>query len=386
MKKTPYGPPGFGTLTPRFPDPMVYCSTCGNQAALQLCRVVSKREGTWRCNKCRVKITTLFRGFGVWPSESFDRLSPALKQQFFKDIADKNSSDTVAFAKAQLMKFEQHERFYEEKGCFLPLSVWATKGFNTADIEAKTPECDKQVHDILGLCYRVALLATGRHGAEGHRHEDTAGGRGRKRSSAAALAGQDADADGDEGEQGKTSSSSTDSSSSSSSSAKKRGSKKSKKVKSEKKGAKHKKGKKDKKKRKKADKAREDVKLKKQKEREAKRTAAADQKMQQKAIKAKETLANQAKAKLTAAKVKMETTLCQPSLIGAPADFVTTAKIAYERLKVMIQECNNVLANPSENDLSFESIKEVSKTIAEAKNAETLIATVVKQMEHMRPA
>jgi len=145
------------------------------------------------------------------------------------------------------------EEFYEG-GEFLPLSVWETRGFPKAEIEARTDERDKKIHPVVGLCYRVKILSQGQRGVRGAKRGSRATAEGAASSSAApapstrlalpdlngeprGLASGDADDD-DDASQTTASSSTT----SSSSSRKKKKSKKSKKNKKTQEGQKNKKG------------------------------------------------------------------------------------------------------------------------------------------------
>ena len=380
-----------GTLIPRWVEPTVFCSSCGSPAGLTHCRVLSKREGTWRCNKCHVKITTLWRGFGTWPTETFERLSPELKKNFFKDIAEKNASDTIAYAKRSLTKFEQHQKFYEEKGQFLPLSVWATKGFDITHIETKTPEEDKTVHSILGLCYRVALLTTGQSGQKGEGHQDALDSKPCKRKSSQL----DEEVESDErplvkrSEKDRSNGDSDTDETSSTTSTSSSGKKKKKKQKSGKKAKKHNKSDKKKKHRGKDKKkeTKKDMKANekaiKKKERDDARAAATLAKQGERSCKMKETLARQASEKIKAVKDKIEQALVNPIVNSCPSECILTMRMAYEKLKNFLSECNDVLSNPKEHDLSFESMKEVTKVISDAKNAEALVFSVVKRLSKL---
>ena len=375
-----------GSIFPKFPEPTVYCSTCGSECVISAVRVLSKREGSWRCCKCRCKITALYRGFGGWPSQGFTSLTDEEKQKFYKEVQDKSAEEIVASAKKLLTKFESHSKFYAESGKHLPLSVWAAKGFNVDRIRTLTPQSDIQMHNILGECYRVQLLTTGRSGEEGLKQEDVKAARGKKRAAAvtAAVAGEQQSKVEDAKSSSSRDSSSSSSSSSSSDGASKK--KKSKKGKKDKKAKKSKKGKKDKKakKSKKGKKDKDVEKQNKQEKKEAEKVARAASKAEEqgkaKALKAKETLARQAEAKLVVAKRKLEAALCDPATLRVPVEISTLAKSAYEKVQHLTNECVAVLADPDQHDLSFSSIKEVQAVIEQAKNAEGLVITLTKKM------
>ena len=158
-----------GLIHPEWAEPSVFCSTCGNMVSLSRTSILAKREGTWRCNKCRVKITSLFRGFGTWPVQGFDSIPEEEKRKFFADVQDKSAGDCVAMARSLMCKYEEHHKFYEERGQFLPLSVWEKNGFPVDKIASDSASCDKKLHPILGECFRVALITTGSAGSLGMR-------------------------------------------------------------------------------------------------------------------------------------------------------------------------------------------------------------------------
>ena len=151
---TPHGPqhggPAAGTHSP-WATPPVYCSTCGNYATIEKCRIISKREGTWRCSQCRVKITQLYRGFGSWPTAEFNALSDKEKQEFFKKTSATNGHELVNQAKKILLRTEEKEDYFDDKGEFLPLSVWVSQGYDVTDIVANTPATGKKTHPVLGV-------------------------------------------------------------------------------------------------------------------------------------------------------------------------------------------------------------------------------------------
>ena len=158
-----------GLIHPEWAEPSVFCSTCGNMVSLSRTSILAKREGTWRCNKCRVKITALFRGFGTWPVHGFESIAEEEKRKFFADVQDKSGTECVAMARSLMCKYEEHHKFYEERGQFLPLSVWEKNGFPVDKIASDSASCDRKIHPILGECFRVALITTGSAGSLGMR-------------------------------------------------------------------------------------------------------------------------------------------------------------------------------------------------------------------------
>ena len=376
-----------GSLFPKFPEPTVYCTTCGSLCVISSVRILSKREGSWRCLGCRSKITSLYRGFGGWPVAGFTALTKSQQQEFYAEVKDKTAEEIVGKATQLLTKSETHVKYYAESGRHLPLSVWATKGFDIDRIRTLTPQSDIQMHNILGECYRVQLLTTGRSGEEALKREDVNAARGTKRAAAgtaAAAGGKKSKVEDAKSSSSQDSSSSSSSSSSSGGKSKKKNNKKGKKDKKDKKSKKHKKSKKSKKSEKKAKETKEVQQHKKQEQKEAAKVARAASKAEEqgkaKALKAKEALAKQAETKLTVAKNKLEAALCDPSTLRVPAEISALAKSVYEKIKFLHKECVAVLADPEHQGLSFSSIKEVQAVIEQAKNAEGLVTTLTKTM------
>ena len=153
---------------PKFEDlGAVFCSQCGNSASVFKCRLVHKAKGAWRCDVCSVKLTQLNRAFGQWPLASFTRLSQEEQQLFFSSCRDSNGPDTVSKMKEIIKKHQSSETYYVHGGEYVPLDVWAKRGFNVEDIRDRSEACDQQQHPVLGAVYRVRILVTGSRGSEG---------------------------------------------------------------------------------------------------------------------------------------------------------------------------------------------------------------------------
>ena len=155
--------------------------------------------------------------------------------------------DTVG-AIERLIATESVEETYLEGGDFLPLSVWATRGFNVADIEAKVKPEDVKQHSVLGKVYRVQLISSTTKKTRALVKTTNISPAKRPRlSDQPRLAIEDGRLEDDDAEVDTSSKSSSSGSSSSSSSDKKKSKRKSKKHKKSKKSKTKKKDKKDKK-------------------------------------------------------------------------------------------------------------------------------------------
>ena len=191
------------------------------------------------------------------------KIPPAERAQFFK-FARENNAGAIKEKITFLMKrHETWEKRYQSGGSYLPLSVWATQGYDTQRIERLSRPEDIMEDHVLGKVYRVPVLGVWENGTKGRSITDDseAGPAKRRRKAAPALppppaeeepAADDPAGDSEPGEDPESGESSDSSSSSSESSGK------------------HKKKKKDKKKKKKAKKDKKDKEKARKKEREEK--------------------------------------------------------------------------------------------------------------------
>ena len=147
-----------------------FCSLCHNYLDQSSVRLTGKRQGIYKCTVCLTRNVQLTTAFGTWPSDSFKKLS-ADEQAAFMNEARKCStaSDVVVKAENLLERFEEQSNHYVNDGEWLPLGVWAARGFDATAIEMKTPKHDVMVHSVLGKVYRVPLLKTGQKASMGTR-------------------------------------------------------------------------------------------------------------------------------------------------------------------------------------------------------------------------
>ena len=66
----------------------------------------------------------------------------------------------------ELTTTEEHGEYYDTGGSFLPLSVWATMGYDPDIIKTGSLPKDKKKHPVLGDTYRVCVLQSGHRGAK----------------------------------------------------------------------------------------------------------------------------------------------------------------------------------------------------------------------------
>ena len=129
----------------------VRCFSCNRFEHFQRCRLVSKTHGrSWRCSGCHVKTTQLYRRFGSWPTAEFEALDEHTRQSFMASLQGLDGPTAVAKAAELLESYRVDEEIFQDGGEFLPLSVWAQKGFDTSRIEEFTPDPDKKWHHVCG--------------------------------------------------------------------------------------------------------------------------------------------------------------------------------------------------------------------------------------------
>ena len=106
------------------------------------------------CGRCKNKRARLSKMFGRWPTPAFKKLSDELQLDFWRSDSTAGSDmvvDLVNKVTEQRVMLEKDI----QKGEYLPLSVYAAKGFDVKQIEATCS--DTEVHPCLGLTYRVDL-------------------------------------------------------------------------------------------------------------------------------------------------------------------------------------------------------------------------------------
>jgi hypothetical protein len=156
-----------------------WCSLCGNQATQETVRVRSKKKQTYKCLKCCCKMTNIYRKGGTM--NDIDKFTDDDVVEFFS--ADHSATGTLEKSFDRLMeRHSNKEDFWEYAGEALPLSVWATRGFDVEMIKAKAKPGDITIHPTLGECYRIKIQKSGDRGATGKRSSATHSGRNSNRS------------------------------------------------------------------------------------------------------------------------------------------------------------------------------------------------------------
>ncbi len=159
--------PAAGTHCP-WATPPVYCSTCGNHATIEKCRMLSRREGTWRCSQRRVKITQLYRGFGSWPTAELNALSDKEKQEFFKKTSAANGLEVVNQARKILLRTEEKEDYVDDMGRVLAAQCVGLPGLRWNRHRCQHPCHGQEDTSCVGFGVPCGNLAHRQQRCEGH--------------------------------------------------------------------------------------------------------------------------------------------------------------------------------------------------------------------------
>jgi hypothetical protein len=98
----------------------------------------------------------LNRMFGKWPIDGFRMLSPQQQRDFWASTTSSLASLKKMVEDTVVSKMIDEE-LSKLEGPFLPLSVWASQGYDTKLIEQTAA---KEEHEILGTTYQVRIHTT----------------------------------------------------------------------------------------------------------------------------------------------------------------------------------------------------------------------------------
>lgn len=338
----------------------------------------SKSPPTFRCAVCNCKQVGLTKLYGSWPIAGFRDLDEETQRQFWKEGGTDQASLKRSVEKFLIRRLVEAS-MARTAGPFLPLSVWANRGYNTEDIEQKAK---KEQHPVLGTVYQVQIHETGSEKVDSLIKEHSAKMMRRVPSGAKAIlpaeddqgsadgpAGDDdqlaaADKSGDDG----SDSAATSSSSSSSSHKKKK--KHAKKAK--------KKAKKDKKNKRKE---REAAKNKdKEARKAADKKAAEERKAAEKAERGRvrkiQSDAGKTLAKIATVQTMLSELLKDGKLSMVPKFAVQKGREAAKHLAAMETEARERLSSSTPPDLTF-SLADVAERVKDATEAKTLLTSLL---------
>jgi hypothetical protein len=137
------------------------CSRCRCEVDPFRSQVKSKAAGLYMCNNCHSKCVLISRNWGANVLNQFKEMSEDEQVAFWQSIGTLQNYHQVKEQIANTLASRRCDRLIAASGGkWLPLSVWAQQGFNTADIEARCT--DTMTHPVLGLCYRVSIASLDR--------------------------------------------------------------------------------------------------------------------------------------------------------------------------------------------------------------------------------
>ncbi len=148
----------------------VICEYCKTSEDMSRVRSISKKKGTWKCNRCHSKIVILYKSFGRWPPADWNSVSEDDKVAFFRSVEGRG--DLGGKARRLLAGVHESMDHFESGGEYLPLSVWVQRGFDGDRIERFSKDSDKDECDVLGKIYRVPIRSKRHTVSSGNRYED----------------------------------------------------------------------------------------------------------------------------------------------------------------------------------------------------------------------
>ena len=149
---------GAIVASPQLLPPIPKCRRCAAPMNNMKFQITGKKAGSFKCATCNVKDVQLNRMFGGWPTQQFDGLPDTEKEDFYKKAAVCSTALELKVVCDQTWRKSRTEgRERQLAGELLPLSVWASRGFDPEKIKADAlPSEDEEVR-MLGTCYRVKV-------------------------------------------------------------------------------------------------------------------------------------------------------------------------------------------------------------------------------------
>ena len=82
---------------------------------------MSKQQQTYRYGGCNSKHSSLYRGFGSWPTYEFKQTPEDAQVQFYNDLKSKKEGAVIAYAAEVLKSYEEKQETYASNGEFRPV-------------------------------------------------------------------------------------------------------------------------------------------------------------------------------------------------------------------------------------------------------------------------
>ena len=144
-------------LVPKVDAEAPLCRKCGSPVEpLATGTRYFKGLKEWQCSTCCCRHVGIIKVFGTIKFDEYNELSPEEQKTFFKSLPT-----DVGSLKKRLSDFIISRRIESRRssivGKFLPLEVWAKKGFDSDAIEKAAGPADIEDHPVLGKTYRVKI-------------------------------------------------------------------------------------------------------------------------------------------------------------------------------------------------------------------------------------
>ena len=163
-------PPAEGLPQAEGLPPTQKCCFCRETCSTYY--VLSKKRDEFICGPCNTTRRTLYRGHQM---DQVAMLGKDTIEEYFKSVKGKRPGEVLRLATSTVTKVITTDLNEDQEGGeFLPLSVWQTKGFDIAKIEAEASPEDITQHKYLGPCYRVNIRSGYHKRTRGEAFEDIA--------------------------------------------------------------------------------------------------------------------------------------------------------------------------------------------------------------------
>ena len=140
----------------------VCCGKCGNALIEGQFQLVGRARSGAKCNRCNTSAVVLHRLFGGWPPKEFEGVPKEQQQLFWRNTHAAKGKGALESLVVDCLTERRMEVLKTSKsGKYLPLSVYKKEGFDWKRIEEHCK--DTMVDPVLGLCYRVNILAVEEH-------------------------------------------------------------------------------------------------------------------------------------------------------------------------------------------------------------------------------
>jgi len=138
-----------------------------------------KQAARFQCSKCQRVDLVLAREY---KTVQFVRdWDPEVQKKFYNDCGTMSADKIRESAQRTFKSYNREEEWFDEGGDYLPLSVWASRGWDIERIEQNTKPEDVRETAQGGRTYRVKIQSGGTRGARGKIDTNEIMGQSRKR-------------------------------------------------------------------------------------------------------------------------------------------------------------------------------------------------------------